>query len=62
MGKTLNDHHNKGQTDRAEGKGYNSPHGLLEEVMTWPGSSKSERNIAENKAYSSGWRNAGKQD
>lgn len=62
MGKTLNDHHNDGQSDRAEGNGYNLPHGLVEELTTWPGSDRSKQNIAENEAYRSGWRNADKQD
>jgi hypothetical protein len=32
-GKTLTDHHNDGQTDNAEGNGYNAPHGFLDEVV-----------------------------
>ena len=58
MPKSLRDHHNDGEKDRAEGKGYNTPHGLVEELFTWPGSKASKKNIADNEAYRKGWRNA----
>jgi hypothetical protein len=60
MGKTLTDHHNDGQADRAGHKDYSPPHGMLEEILTWPGSEQSKRNIAENEAYKDGWKNADK--
>ena len=61
MSKKLNDHHNDGQTDRAKGNGYHSPHGLAEDVFTW--TSNGCRKITEdNSAYRSGWNNADKQD
>lgn len=61
MGKSLNDHHTDGQRDGGNGKGFNKPHGIGEELTTWPGTEKSQRNIAENKAYGDGWRNGNKQ-
>ncbi|MCB2130355.1 MAG: hypothetical protein KDE03_15130 [Rhodobacteraceae bacterium] len=60
MPKSLKDHHNQGETDRAQGNGYRPPHGILEELVTWPGSRQSKQNIAENDAYRKGWKNAGK--
>ena len=48
----------KGQRDGAKGPGnYNKPHGLGTQVT----SSTPKRDIAQNKAYSAGWRNATKQ-
>lgn len=61
MSKSLNDHHNDGQTDRAEGNGYNAPHGLLEDVLTWS-SDGCQRITEDNEAYRQGWENADKQD
>jgi hypothetical protein len=61
MGKSLNDHHTDGQRDGSRGEGFNKPHGIAEELTTWPGTEKSQRNIAENNAYRDGWRNGNKQ-
>lgn len=59
--KTPHDHHNDGEKDYAEGNGYNPPHGLLENALTWSKSGCDE--IAEdNKAYQSGWDNAKSHD
>lgn len=60
MGKTLTDHHNDGQSHRANNDGYNPPHGLLENVLTWHPDSSRKMN-EENSAYRSGWDNADKQ-
>jgi len=54
MGKTLQDHHNDGQEDAAEGSGYNVPHGQVEKLVTW--SNDGMQKIAdENNAYKSGY-------
>ena len=62
MGKDQTDHHNDGQTDRAEGNGYNAPHSTAEEIFSWPGSSSDKDRIADNEAYGKGYKNADKQD
>lgn len=61
MGKSTTDHHNDGQSDRAEGNGYNRPHSHTEELFTWNSDSLKELN-SDNKAYGDGWGNADKQD
>ena len=45
----------KGQKDRAAKKGYNKPNSFL------GGAFNTKKETAENKSYTSGWRNANKQ-
>lgn len=60
MSKNRTDHHNHGQEDRADGNGYNAPHGFLDEMFTF---GDARNDVTENnKAYGEGWRNADKQD
>jgi hypothetical protein len=61
MGKTTQDHHNEGESDRADGNGYNRPHSHTEEFFTWSSDSVKEVN-SDNSAYQKGWNNADKQD
>lgn len=53
-------YHNKGEQDRSEGKGYNPPHGILGELVTWSDSDM-EKYREENAAYREGWQNTDKQ-
>jgi hypothetical protein len=53
-------YHNKGEQDKAEDKGYNPPHGIIDELTTWSDSGM-EKTIKENKAYREGWLNTEKQ-
>jgi hypothetical protein len=62
MSSTHKEHyHNKGEQDRAEEKGYNPPHGVIDDLTTWS-STDMEKNREENQAYRQGWENAEKQD
>ena len=62
MSSTHKEHyHNKGEQDRAEEKGYNPPHGVIDDLTTWS-STGMEKNREENQAYRQGWENAEKQD
>lgn len=58
--KSRTDHHNDGQSDRAEGNGYNAPHGFFEEIFSL--GKESDKVFDDNKAYREGWSNADKQD
>lgn len=49
-------YHNKGEQDKAEGKGYNPPHGIIDDLTTWS-KSGCDKNIEENSAYKSGYTN-----
>ena len=60
MGKSLSEIHDEAQKDRADGNGYNIPHGVGESLVTWKSSTMKEH-AAENSAYRSGWKNADKQ-
>ena len=60
MGKDLKDLHNQGQSDRANGNGYNTPNGFGTQLTNW-GNERSKEIAAENNAYNAGWRNADKQ-
>lgn len=59
MTKNTTDRHNDGQTDRAEGNGYNAPHGFADEMLTF-GTARSQV-TEDNKAYREGYRHADKQ-
>ncbi len=48
------DYHDKGQTDRAEGKSYDAPHGLVEDLLTWSREG-CQRMAEDNSAYRDGW-------
>jgi hypothetical protein len=46
--------HNDGQTDRANGNGYDKPHGIIADLTTW--TSEGMREIAtDNIAYHEGY-------
>jgi hypothetical protein len=60
MGKTTQDHHNQGSSDRAKRSGYNRPHSHTEEFFTYSSDSIKKVN-SDNGAYQKGWRNADKQ-
>lgn len=53
-------YHDKGEQDRSEGKGYNQPHGVIDDLTTWD-SDKVRTNAEENIAYKEGWTNTDKQ-
>jgi hypothetical protein len=46
--------HNKGQEDRAADRGYQPPHGMLEDLTTWTDAGM-RRNTEENSQYRTGW-------
>jgi hypothetical protein len=52
----LQQHHNAGQADQADGKGYNAPHGVLKGVVTF--GEEAKRDVEDNVAYRQGWENA----
>jgi len=60
MTKSRTDRHNDGQRDRAEGNGYNKPHGFFDEIFSL--GDRSDKIFDDNKAYREGWNNADKQD
>jgi hypothetical protein len=47
-------YHNKGEQDKAEDKGYNPPHGIIDELTTWSDSGM-EKNREENDSYKEGY-------
>jgi hypothetical protein len=59
MSKTLQDHHNEGQSDRASGKDAEPPNGLLDNALATSREEHVEQ-AKENSAYYQGYRNAGK--
>lgn len=58
MSKSRTDHHNDGQSDRANGKGYKAPHGFFDEMLTFGDANK--KVFDDNRAYREGWKNADK--
>ena len=54
------DNHAKGQQDRAAGKSYDPPHGMLDEALTFT-ESGNRKIVDDNSAYRAGWHNADKQ-
>ena len=60
MTSTTQDAHNKGQTDRSEGNGYNPPHGTWDHVTAV--SVERQAEIAgDNAAYNAGYSHTGSQ-
>lgn len=65
-GSELHDHHNDGERDHAEGRGYSPPHGAIDKIDaflkdTVGATRDAEKKVAEdNEAYKKGWRNVDK--
>lgn len=47
-------YHNRGQSERGEGKPYSKPHGVFDELTTWS-TDRMQQHTADNDAYDKGW-------